>query len=238
MNLLKNLKINGLKEIKGIGLRSLRIDGLKDIILKPRHARDKDIKGLTKSREEIKKKIKELVKEKKEIESQIVQLQKTGEEKNEEISGSPKQEKEIIEKADNFDELKKTGEEEKTDNIGIKTEVIEAKSDSKRGVAEGSGIVDLNSSVSKKVEEIVFPSSLEKTISSTLQENKEDRISETSKTKSEKPAPGILGGSLIEELMESEDLYPEEEQNFMKYIEESSVTELVTNLKEVKELLA
>jgi rRNA pseudouridine-1189 N-methylase Emg1 (Nep1/Mra1 family) len=43
---------------------------------------------------------------------------------------------------------------------------------------------------------------------------------------------------LIEKLLESEDLYPEEEKSFMKYIGESSVTDLVTNLKKVKQLLA
>lgn len=240
MNGLKDLKISGLKNLKGIGLKNLRIDRLKDIILKPRHVRDTEIKGLTKSREEIKRKIRELVREKKEIESRIVQLQNTEEEKNEEISGSSWQEKKRAEITDNFDKLKKTGEEEKLDNTGIKAEVIEAKPDSKRNVVEGSGIVDLNNSVSKKVEEIVFPREEEKTkiTSSILQENKEDRIPEKSKTESGKSELDTFRGGLIEELLESEDLYPEEEQSFMRHIEESSIIELIINLKEVKQLLA
>ncbi len=72
-----------------------------------------------------------------------------------------------------------------------------------------------------------------------LEENREDRMPEKSKTESEKIVQGIFGGSLIEELLKSEDLlYLEEEQNFMKYIGESSATGLVKDLREVKELLA
>ncbi|WP_054865017.1 hypothetical protein [Methanosarcina barkeri] len=57
------------------------------------------------------------------------------------------------------------------------------------------------------------------------------------KTESENPAPSIFGNSLIQELLESEELCSEEEQNFMKYIGESSVSELIVDLKEVKGLL-
>lgn len=240
MNGLKDLKFNGLKNLKIIGLKNIRISGLKNIIFKPQHARDTDIKVLTKSREEIKRKIRELVIEKKEIESQITQLQKTKEEKDEEISGYTWKEKKGIERTDNFDKLKKTGEDEKIDNTGIKTEVIEAKSDSKTNVGEGSRMVDLNNSFSKKVEEVIFPIENEKTkiANSILQENGEDRTSETSKTENGKLGHDAFKGGLIEELLENEDLYPEEEKSFMKYIGESSVAELVTNLKEIKQLLA
>lgn len=64
-----------------------------------------------------------------------------------------------------------------------------------------------------------------------------EEVSDNPKTESENPAPGIFGNSLIQELLESEDLYPEEKQNFMKYIGESSVVELITDLREVKRLL-
>lgn len=232
--------MNGLKDLKINGLKNIRINGLKDRILNLRHARDTDIKGLTKRREDIKKKVKDLVREKKEIESRIIQLQKTGESKEEGIYGSPWQEKKRTEGTDNFEELKKVGEEEKIGNIGKKTEVTETKPDLKRSVEESNGIVDLNNNASKKVEEIIFQEEEGKTkiANFILQENKEEKMPEKSENENEKPASGIFGSSLIEELMESEDLCPEEEQSFMKYIEESSVTELVTNLKEIKELLA
>ncbi|HHV25000.1 MAG: hypothetical protein PHG79_04345 [Methanosarcina sp.] len=246
MNGLKNLRINGLKDLREIGLKNLGISGLKDIILKPRHARDTDIEGLTKSREEVKIKIRKLVKEKEEIEFQIVQLQKTVEEENEEISGSPRQEKNWAEKPDKFDELKEKDKEENIDKIGIEAEVIEAKADSKRTVPEGktvaenNKVVDFNNSASEEVEEIVFLRKEEKTeiLDSILQENKEDRILEKSKTESKKTAPGIFGDSLIEDLLKSEDLYREEEQSFMKYIEESSAVDILKDLREVKGLLA
>jgi hypothetical protein len=251
MNLLRNLKINGSKNLERIGLKNLGIDRLKNIIHKLRHSKDTEIKNLTKSRDEIQKKIKDLVKEKKEIESRIVQLQNTEEEKEEKISESGWQEKKRAEKTDNFDELKKTGEEEKIDNIRTKAEVIEAnaevieaKPDSKKNVVEFSGIANPDNSVSK-VEKIVFlreentkEEENTKIANSILQENRENSTPEKSKIENEKFKPDIFRNSLIEELMESEDLYQEEEQSFMKYIDESSVTEIVTNLKEVKKLLA
>lgn len=292
MDGLKNQRSNGLKNLKNVGLKFLRFSWLKNIILKPRLARDKDNKSLTKDREEVKVKIRKLVREKEEIESQIVQLQKLGEEKDGEISESPWLEKKRAEKTNKLDELKEKGEEE-VDKIGIETVVIEAKADNKKVVAENDEIMGFNDGASKKLEEIIFqemeegidetkiekkietktievkadnkkvvtksneslnfnsaskkteeviiPKMEEKTKSSDfmLEENREDRISEKSKTESEKIAQGIFGGSLIEELLKSEDLlYLEEEQNFMKYIGESSATDLVKDLREVKELLA
>jgi hypothetical protein len=251
MNLLKNLKINGSKNLEGIGLKNLIIDRLKNMIHKLRYSKDTDIKNLTKNRDEIQKKIKDLVREKKEIESRIVQLQNTEEEKAEKRSESRLQEKKREERTDNLDELKKTGEEEKRenigaiDNIGTKDEVIEAKPDSRNNAVENSGIVDIDNSASK-VEKVVFFIEEENTkdeekikiANSILQENRENSTPEKSKTENEKFKPDTFRNSLIEELMESEDLYQEEEQSFMKYIEESSVTEIVANLKEVKKLLA
>ena len=292
MDGLKNQRSNRLRNLKNVGLKFLRFNWLKNIILKPRLARDKDNKSLTKDREEVKVKIRKLVREKEEIESQIVQLQKLGEEKDGEISESPWLEKKRAEKTSKLDELKEKGEEE-VYKIGIETEVIEAKADNKKVVAENDEIMGFNDGASKKLEEIIFqemeegidetkiekkietktievkadnkkvitksneslnfnsaskkteeviiPKMEEKTKASDfmLEENREDRIPEKSKTESEKTAQDIFGGSLIEELLKSEDLlYLEEEQNFMKYIGESSAIDLVKDLKEVKELLA
>ncbi len=292
MDGLKNQRSNRLRNLKNVGLKFLRFNWLKNIILKPRLARDKDNKSLTKNREEVKVKIRKLVREKEEIESQIVQLQKLGEEKDGEISESPWLEKKRAEKTSKLDELKEKGEEE-VDKIGIETEVIEAKADNKKVVAENDEIIGFNDGASKKLEEIIFqemeegidetkiekkietktievkadnkkvitkgneslnfnsaskkteeviiPKMEEKTKASDfmLEENREDRMPEKSKTESEKIVQGIFGGSLIEELLKSEDLlYLEEEQNFMKYIGESSATGLVKDLREVKELLA
>lgn len=292
MDGLKNQRSNRLRNLKNVGLKFLRFNWLKNIILKPRLARDKDNKSLTKDREEVKVKIRKLVREKEEIESQIVQLQKLGEEKDGEISESPWLEKKRAEKTSKLDELKEKGEEE-VYKIGIETEVIEAKADNKKVVAENDEIMGFNDGASKKLEEIIFqemeegidetkiekkietktievkadnkkvitksneslnfnsaskkteeviiPKMEEKTKASDfmLEENREDRMPEKSKTESEKIVQGIFGGSLIEELLKSEDLlYLEEEQNFMKYIGESSAIDLVKDLKEVKELLA
>ena len=292
MDGLKNQRSNRLRNLKNVGLKFLRFNWLKNIILKPRLARDKDSKSLTKDREEVKVKIRKLVREKEEIESQIVQLQKLGEEKDGEISESPWLEKKRAEKTNKLDELKEKGEEE-VYKIGIETEVIEAKADNKKVVAENDEIMGFNDGASKKLEEIIFqemeegidetkiekkietktievkadnkkvitksneslnfnsaskkteeviiPKMEEKTKASDfmLEENREDRMPEKSKTESEKIVQGIFGGSLIEELLKSEDFhYLEEEQNFMKYIGESSATGLVKDLREVKELLA
>ena len=239
MNVLKDLRINGLKGLKGIGLKNLGINGLKDMILKPRHIRDTDMEDLTKSREAVKRKIKELVREKKEIESRIVKFQKAGEGKNKEVPGSSWQERKRAEKIDKL-ELKETVRDEKLDRIRIKAEVVEVKPENKIAVSEGNEVPELNNSARKKVEEIVSPKEGEniKTANPILQEKREDKTPERSKTGSRETMSGIFGSSLIEELLESENLYPEEEQGFIKYIEESSVTELVIDLREVKKLLA
>ncbi|KKG16333.1 hypothetical protein EO98_04350 [Methanosarcina sp. 2.H.T.1A.6] len=51
------------------------------------------------------------------------------------------------------------------------------------------------------------------------------------------PEASLFGDSLIEELLNSEDLNPEEEQGFMKYLEEQEVGELITDLKNIRALL-
>jgi len=47
----------------------------------------------------------------------------------------------------------------------------------------------------------------------------------------------LFGDNLVEEILNSEDLNPEEEQGFMKYLEEQEVGELITDLKNVRALL-
>ncbi|WP_269851833.1 hypothetical protein [Methanosarcina horonobensis] len=51
------------------------------------------------------------------------------------------------------------------------------------------------------------------------------------------PSVNLFGNDLIEELLNSDDLNSEEEQGFMKYLEEPEVGELITDLKSVKALL-
>ncbi|WP_229390877.1 hypothetical protein [Methanosarcina sp. DH2] len=50
-------------------------------------------------------------------------------------------------------------------------------------------------------------------------------------------ATSLFGDNLIEDLLNSEDLNPEEEQGFMKYLDEQEVGELITDLKNVRALL-
>lgn len=52
------------------------------------------------------------------------------------------------------------------------------------------------------------------------------------------PAASILGENLIEELLSSDDLNPEEEQSFVKYLQEPEIGELINDLKDVRSLLA
>ncbi|MPM99740.1 hypothetical protein SDC9_146934 [bioreactor metagenome] len=59
------------------------------------------------------------------------------------------------------------------------------------------------------------------------------------KTESKKNiAANLLGESLIEELLNSEDLNPEEEQNFKKHLQEPEMGELIKELKDTRSLLA
>lgn len=86
----------------------------------------------------------------------------------------------------------------------------------------------------------VYPFSVEK-----LKENKTPNKGSTNnsieKKKSESknnPAAGLLGENLIEELLSSDDLNPEEEQSFMRYLQEPEIGELIGELKDVKSLLS
>ncbi|MEL7663644.1 MAG: hypothetical protein AAGU10_05875 [Methanosarcina mazei] len=113
---------------------------------------------------------------------------------------------------------------------------------------EGKG--DRINVIGKKDEDTVFPQKEDKskTVSSfsavKLSENKiPDRDSSTSpaemkNTESKNnPAACLLGENLIEELLSSDDLCPEEEQGFVKYLQEPEIGELVKELKDIKSLL-
>lgn len=86
----------------------------------------------------------------------------------------------------------------------------------------------------------VYPFSAEK-----LSENKipskgsSNNSIEKIKTESKSnPAASLLGENLIEELLSSEDLNPEEEQGFMKYLQEPEMGEIINELKDVRSLLS
>lgn len=147
---------------------------------------------------------------------------------------------EKVEKADKFPESKETCEIEDTRITEVKVKE-EVKSACEKNDVKNNEEADLNN-ILKKDREIAFPENIDKIkiADPAFKENekKGDSTPEKSKTESNKLSTGIFGSSLIEELLESEDLCPEEEQSFMKYIEESNVTELITDLNEVKKLLA
>ncbi|AKB53699.1 hypothetical protein A9239_04895 [Methanosarcina sp. A14] len=157
-----------------------------------------------------------------------------------------------VEESDKFFKSKETGEIEEANitEIGVKEE---ANSAGEKNDVKGDEKADFDD-MRKKAGEIAFLENTDKpeTVEVALEDNEkgentrlvlennkkeEDKTPEMRKTESENPAPSIFGNSLIQELLESEELCSEEEQNFMKYIGESSVSELIVDLKEVKGLL-
>lgn len=91
---LKNIAIEGVRELRENGLKSLKIDGIKNLMLEPEESRtgrinDVEIEDLTQKREEIKRKIEKLNKEKKEIETRIRLIRKTEKRSYEEITEFP-----------------------------------------------------------------------------------------------------------------------------------------------------
>jgi hypothetical protein len=110
--------------------------------------------------------------------------------------------------------------------------------------------VDPKSGAGEKNESKVFPEKTEKIKTAdpfSIEKVNENKVSSGNSSKSsiEKskpesrndPATSLFGDSLIEELLNSDDLNPEEEQGFMKYLEEQEVGELITDLKNVRALL-
>jgi hypothetical protein len=158
-----------------------------------------------------------------------------------------------VEDSDKSLESKETGEIEEANitEIGVKEEANSASENNDVKSDEETDFANLR----KKAGEIAFLENTDKTeiVEAALEDNEiedntrsalkdnekeEDKTPEMRKTESENSASGIFGNSLIQELLESEDLCPEKEQNFMKYIGESSVSELIIDLREVKSLLA
>lgn len=148
----------------------------------------------------------------------------------------------VSNKVENFNESlesKETGEIEGSNITEIEVKE-ETKSASEKNDVKSNEEADL-SNIQKKAGEITLTENTNKpeTVDLTLKSDEKngDKTPEKRKTESENPAPGILGNSLIQELLESEDLCSEEKQNFMKYIGESSVVELITDLREVRRLI-
>ncbi len=157
-----------------------------------------------------------------------------------------------VEDSDKSLESKETGEIEEANitEIGVEEEANSASENNDVKSDEETDFANLR----KKAGEMAFSEKTDKTIvEAALKDNEkgenkrlaledhekeEDKTLEKRKTESENPVPGIFGNSLIQELLECEDLCPEKEQNFIKYIGESSITELITDLREVKSLLA
>lgn len=117
----------------------------------------------------------------------------------------------------------------------IVNDAEEADLKSKTGKNDGDKVF------SKKEEKIktVHPFSSGKVNESKVSSgNSSESSIEKNKPESKKnPATSLFGGNLIEDLLNSEDLNPEEEQGFMKYLEEQEVGELITDLKNVRALL-
>jgi hypothetical protein len=103
----------------------------------------------------------------------------------------------------------------------------------KIGAGEKNGAKDFPENAEKI--KTADPFSIEK-----VNENKVPSGNPIEKSKPESknnPAAGLFGDSLIEELLNSDDLNPEEEQGFMKYLDEQETGELITDLKNVRALL-
>ena len=254
--------MNSLTDLKIGGLKGLKVSRLKDLILKPKTADvnlENDIEYmdyLTKGQEQVKKKIIKLIKEKKEIEARIDLIRKAEKEKSEEISELPCREeislplsRKVREKIsgplevkNDYLHAKETGfSEEKVSGMEIEVKGIDKKSEDK--TPEG------------KISEDIIPNNSQTIIandaegadpkSGAVNENKvssgnasESSIKKSKPESKNNPAASLFGDSLIEDLLNSEDLNPEEEQGFMKYLEEQEVGELITDLKNVKALLA
>lgn len=117
----------------------------------------------------------------------------------------------------------------------IVNDAEEADLKSKTGKNDGDKVF------SEKEEKIktVHPFSLEKVNQSKVSSgNSSESSIDKNKPESKKNlATSLFRDNLIEELLNNEDLNPEKEQGFMKYLEEQEVGELITDLKNVRTLL-
>lgn len=241
MNGLKNLRSNVLKHLK-LNILSLKINKLKYLI--PTNGSGDN----------------------KEIEFKISQLQKAEERQSKKISESPSTEKisplldrnvhsemsDILEAETNALQKEDTEISEKIDSRKDvnPNKPLESK---ETGEIEGTSITEIRyneetksanekeglSNIREKNEGVISPENTgkTKTVNPGLEKNEKVKERKPENSKTEKTPSIIFGGSLIEELLESDDLCSKEDLGFIKYIEESSVTDLIVDLKEVKELL-
>ncbi len=285
MESLKNISIDGLRELKENGLKCLKISGLKNLIIKPEESRtecisDEELENLAQKREEIKKEIKKLNQEKKGIETRIHLIRKTGKEKCEEISDFPWREEifpplprktyvkipESLAVKENslhtedsgLLEIKQSGMKIKEVNEKLEDTTPEEKiseyvasTDVQTLTANNSEGADSKNETGEKDGEKTFPEKEEKTkavypfsagkLNENRIPNRDSGSNPIEKIKSESKnstAASLLGENLIEELLSSDDLIPEEEQGFVKYLQEPEIGELINELKDIRSLLA
>lgn len=74
--------------------------------------------------------------------------------------------------------------------------------------------------------------------SKNLNGNSSENSVEKNRPEAKKPVNGFFGENLIEDLLNSDDLNPEEEQGFTKYLQEPEMGELINDLKDIKSHLA
>jgi hypothetical protein len=285
MESLKNISIDGLRELKENGLKCLKISGLKNLIIKPEESRtecisDEELENLAQKREEIKKEIKKLNQEKKGIETRIHLIRKTGKEKCEEISDFPWREEifpplprktyvkipESLAVKENslhtedsgLLEIKQSGMKIKEVNEKLEDTTPEEKISEyvastavQTLTANNSEGADSKNETGEKDGEKTFPEKEEKTkavypfsagkLNENRIPNRDSGSNPIEKIKSESKnstAASLLGENLIEELLSSDDLIPEEEQGFVKYLQEPEIGELINELKDIRSLLA
>lgn len=294
MESLKNISIEGLRELRKKGLRSLKISDLKNLVVKPEESRtehmsDTGLEDLAQKREEIKIEIKKLNQKKKGIETRIHLIQKTEKEKCEEImefpwrdeifpplprklyvkmpetvkvvdSSSHEENSEISETKDNemkinekgVNEMPEDGRlDEKTPEKAASRVVQSAFPAVQNTTINNTEVTCPKIEIEEKEEEktsqkkedetkTVYPFSAEKPKENKiLNKNLNKSLVEVEKTESKKnTAANLLGESLIEELLNSDDLNPEDEQGFMKYLQEPEMGELIKELKDTRSLLA
>ena len=294
MESLKNISIEGLRELRKNGLKSLKISDLKNLVVKPEesrteHVSDAELEELAQKREEIKIEIKKLNQKKKGIETRIHLIRKTEKEKCEEITEFPWRDEIFpplprkmyvkmpetvkVEDSSSHEENSEISEtkdyETKINEKGMNEMAEDGRLDEKTPEKAASQIVQTafpavqntiinNTEVTcpkieigkneeektslKKEDETktVYPFSAEKPKENKILNKDSNKSSvEVGKTESKiNTAASLLGESLIEELLNSDDLSPEDEQSFMKYLQEPEMGELIKDLKDTRSLLA
>jgi len=117
-------------------------------------------------------------------------------------------------------------------------------------IANNSEETDSKTETGKKEEEKTYPEKEEKTkavypflagkLNENMISNRDSASNSIEKIKTESKtstAASLLGENLIEELLSSDDLIPEEKQGFVKYLQEPEIGELINELKDIKSLL-